>query len=190
MAQSPSLRWERERDRFLRGFNQPKIAGFDGASVHPIVDVFGMAGSVIISSRRGDREPVDRFMSAYRLKASRAPGPGEPAVLPPMDSRFVREEVVVGVAVVDEIQGEMIDDGRPEDWVGTWSVWLPEGWDVVCGPGARDALEDVIVRRRDVSRVGWSDEDTMLVDAPEAAADELGDAFLGFLNARREAEAE
>ncbi len=100
MAQSPSLRWEIERDRFGRGFNQPKIVGFDGASVHPIVDAFGMAGSVLRGDRPGDPEPVDRFMSAYRLKAARAPGPGEPAFTPPVDDRYVREDVVVTVALL------------------------------------------------------------------------------------------
>lgn len=190
MAQSPSLRWEIERDRFMHGFNQPRIVGFDGASTHPIVDVFGMAGSVLRGGRPGDREPVDRFMSAYRLRASRAPGPGEPAVAPPVDDRYVRKDVVVAVALVDEIQDEMIDDGRPEDWAGVWSLWFPEGWDVVCGPDTREALEDEMARRRDVDRVGWADEDTMLVDAPTAAVGELRDAAIEFLNDRREAYAD
>ncbi len=47
-----------------------------------------------------------------------------------------------------------------------------------------------MTRRRDVVRVGWADEDTMLVDAPTAEADELRDAAIEFLTDRREAYAD
>ena len=174
MALSPRLRWDWERDQETMGANQPVlIGGFDGRIVGPIGVISAMASSFLI------RE--DRFMGMYRNYAQKAPIAGDAAVGDQYDPR----EVEVSMANGDEISLEIIHPDHPEAWVGTWSVWLPEGVDVVCGEGTVEALEDVLRSRPDVSRVGYANEDVLLVDAPALTAGELQRFTIDFLNARR-----
>ncbi len=175
MALSDRLTWDWERDQTEIRANQPVISGgFRGERVAPIPRVTAMCGGVV----RGD----DRFLAAYSNLACIAPIPGEPRV---DDDRFEPHEIEVRVAELDDIQYEAAN-GRPEDWVGVWLVWLPESVEL-CGEGVMQDLEQDLLSRPQVGRVGYADEYALLVDAPEFAPTMLQQVTLDFLNARRQA---